>query len=252
MTTIETAALSDPGRLRSEQPNEDTCYASVPGAHDRGTLLAIADGVGGMPGGRETSLCAVEALAKTSFADEPQNAMREAFVAAGAAVRWARASSTWLSGASTTLVAAFLRDGHACIANLGDSRAYLVRNDQVTLVTHDRSYVRALFDAGELSVEAVGTHRLRNVITRVVGDNNGVPDIFEVGLDPGDVLILCSDGLWAGLSERGLADLVRKLSPRPRSGLAQALVDVANGGGAQTTSALGGAGAPRNKRSLRG
>lgn len=229
--TIETAALSDPGRLRAEQPNEDMAYASAPKTHDGGTLLILADGVGGMPGGREASTGAVEVLRVASFAGDPDAALVAAFAAAADVVGRLRSSNVWLSGAGTTLVAAYLRAGRAWLANVGDSRAYLIHRGEVTLVTHDHSYVQSLVDAGELTREAARTHRLRNVLARVVGGADSVPDVFAVDLRPDDLLILCSDGLWGSVSEPEIARLAGEGTTRPVRELAQALVEAANAAG---------------------
>jgi protein phosphatase len=106
----------------------------------------------------------------------------------------------------TTLVAAVVCGGRATVANVGDSRAYLVRGGLATQVTADHSWVAEQVRAGLLSPAEAQRHPRRSRITRALLGEPVEPDLFEVNLRPGDVLLLCSDGLWEALSAERIAE----------------------------------------------
>jgi PPM family protein phosphatase len=170
------AARSDAGLVRSD--NEDRWLAR----EYAGTLLlAVADGVGGEPGGELASEAAIGALARSfaapGFNESARGALSSAVQAANASVLGGAGAAASPSGA-TTLVAAAVRGREAAIANLGDSRAYVVRGGEARQVTTDHRGDR------------------EHSITRFVGDPRGVqPDIFVERLRPDDRVVLCSDGL---------------------------------------------------------
>jgi len=180
------AARTDPGLVRER--NEDRWlardYAGV-------TLIAIADGVGGEAGGDVASTAAIEALARSfvppSFQESARTALGDAVQKANLAVL-AAATDERFPRAATTLVAAAIRGREAAIANLGDSRAYLVRGPKIRQLTTDHR--------GETE----------SSITRFVGDPRGVqPDIFVETLQPADRLVLCSDGLTRHVTDPEIA-----------------------------------------------
>jgi len=180
------------------------------------TLLAVADGVGGEAGGEMASAAAIDALAASFFAAKPD---RPAADTLAAAIRSANdavlgaAGKSGQQGAASTLVAAAVAGMSAVIGNLGDSRAYLLRDGEIHLVTADH--------AGE-SVSS---------ITRFVGDPRGVqPDVFVETLRPGDRLLLCSDGLTRHVPDDEIASTVRRRDLDPA---AAALVDLARSRGGE-------------------
>ncbi len=200
---MSVAAVSDRGRSREE--NQDRSLAT----RARGvTLLAVADGVAGEAGGAVAATAAIDALA-SSF----EFAARDGAAALAAAVRDANDAvlrATRESGhphAATTLVAASVRGRTAAIANLGDSRAYLVRGAAARQVTDDHSGATP------------------RSITRFLGDPRGVaPDVFVEPLRPRDRLVLCSDGLTLHVTADEIAARSRGAPERA----ARALVDLAN------------------------
>jgi protein phosphatase len=108
----------------------------------------------------------------------------------------------------STLTLALVIDGHAFVANVGDSRTYLWRGGLLQQITEDHSAVYQLYRAGALSEEGIYTHPRRNEITRNMGFRTTVQaDYFQVELLPGDLLLLCCDGLWEMLHNDGIADL---------------------------------------------
>ncbi len=199
----DVAAVSDRGRVRDD--NQDRSLVRRSG---RTTLLAVADGVGGEAGGDVASAAAVDALAGgfDGSAPDAATALSSAIRAANDAVVKASAERGHPMAAST-IVAAAVRGRRVAVANLGDSRAYLVRAKAARQITADHS--------GPTS----------SSITRFVGDPRGVaPDVFVESLRARDRLVLCSDGLTRHVSPEEIASLAVGSPPRA----AQALVDLAN------------------------
>lgn len=181
-----------------------------------GTLLAVADGVGGEAGGEVASAAAIGALAAGFFGaspgQSPADALAAAIRAANDAVLGA-AGKSGQQGAASTLVAAAIDGSSAVIGNLGDSRAYLLRGSEIRLVTADHS--------GEF----------QSSITRFVGDPRGVqPDVFVETLRPGDRLLLCSDGLTRHVPDADIASTVER---KDLKRAAIALVDLAKSRGGE-------------------
>ena len=179
------------------------------------TLLAVADGVGGEDGGEVASTAAIEALATAfvapSYRQSARLSLSDAVGAANTAVLEA-AKDERFGRAATTLVAAAVRDRDVAIANLGDSRGYLVRGTAIRQVTTDHSGDQA------------------SSITRFVGDPRGVqPDIFIETLQPGDRLVLCSDGLTRHVTDAEIAAAVAA----PAATATDALVALARARGAE-------------------
>lgn len=195
-------AVTDRGRVR--EANEDRFLATTA----RGvTLVAVADGVGGEAGGELASTAAVEALASAfDFgARDHSAALATAVRATNDAVLKATGEGG-MPSAATTLVAAAVRGKQVAVANLGDSRAYVIRGGAARQVTTDHS--------GELA----------SSITRFVGDPRGVaPDVFIETLGPRDRLVLCSDGLTRHVAAEEIAALARGAPEKA----ARALVDLA-------------------------
>lgn len=206
MTTTRTAGKSDTGRVR--EMNEDRWMALE---RDGVTLLAVADGVGGEDGGEIASEAALGALPEGFFAAVGERgdgiALGIALEAVNTAVLAAGAAHGH-SAASTTLVVAICRGQVITIANLGDSRAYLIRRGTARQVTTDHSGPRP------------------NAITRFAGDVRGVqPDVFVETWRSGDRLVLCSDGLTRHVPDEELASIASRNDPAVAAG---GLVDLAN------------------------
>lgn len=196
-------------------------------------LLVLADGMGGHLHGEVAAQIAVRTFIQSfEQAAQPRIANPEEFLegtmrlAHEAIIRYAR--SERLGGSpGTTCVAALLQDGTVCWAHAGDSRFYLLRNHEMTAVTRDHSVVQQWVDWGIISEEEMKTHPDRNRITNCLG---GVEDMFYVEssslvpLQQGDVLLLCSDGLWGPLEE---ADLAAGYSEAPLSFATEQLMDKA-------------------------
>ena len=220
-------AHTDIGLVRAT--NQDIAIAEE--LRDGRSLLVVADGVGGLPGGEVASRTAVDTLAealRTAGGDPPDAALRLAFAAANDAVRAGQRGD--LARMSTTLVAAVVREGAAWVANIGDSRAYLVANGEARQVTLDHSWVEEGIRSGELAPDDPLVALNRHVITRAIGlDASAEVDVFgPLDVPPGGVLLLCTDGLHGVLDDRAIAAVVAA----SEGNYARDLVDVVLAAGA--------------------
>ena len=218
------AAATDVGRMRKN--NEDSYLSQKP-------VAAVADGMGGHSAGEVASAIAIEELAalgrRGPWANETAatDDLKQAILRANRRIREMAASDRKLNGMGTTLVA-LLEDGDMVhVANVGDSRGYLLRQGELSQVTVDHSLVQELVDDGRLSPEDAERHPQRSVITRALGIDPEVEfDLFTYKLQVGDRLLLCSDGL----SDVVEPAQIRKVLLRVRSAqrAARELVTVAN------------------------
>jgi serine/threonine protein phosphatase PrpC len=218
------AAATDVGRMRMN--TEDSYLSSKP-------VAAVADGMGGHSAGEVASAIAIEELAalgrRGPWANETDatDDLKQAILRANRRIREMAASDRKLNGMGTTLVA-LLEDGDMVhVANVGDSRGYLLRQGELSQVTVDHSLVQELVDDGRLSPEDAERHPQRSVITRALGIDPEVEfDLFTYKLLVGDRLLLCSDGL----SDVVEPAQIRKVLLRVRSAqrAARELVTVAN------------------------
>jgi serine/threonine protein phosphatase PrpC len=207
-TGIEVSSQSDIGCQRTN--NEDSFGYWEPEDDQqflrKGRLAVVADGMGGYEGGQEASRLAVETLvaAYRDFGgDNPQAALAEALQTAHERIRQYSFDHPELRGMGTTCTAAAIVRAANYDAlyyvHVGDTRLYLIRNGQITRVTRDHSYVGRLVESGMISPEEAEHHPQRNILTAALGTN---PDLIMDSpghpepLRPGDVLLLCSDGLW--------------------------------------------------------
>ena len=214
-------AVTDVGRERSG--NEDRFLVD----EDR-HLYAVADGMGGHRAGEVASATAIETLQDAYRAGR---ALDEAMEEANSAVFAKASSNAEMRGMGTTLTAvALVDDRTALLGHVGDSRAYLMRDGDVTQVTDDHSLVEQLVREGRLSPEEAARHPQRAIITRALGVDPDVEvDTYRIDLRPGDRILLCSDGLTNMVDDRTIAGLLRR--QRDPQQAAKALVDAANRAG---------------------
>src|SRR5688572_23311127 len=211
---------TDVGRGRPE--NEDSHLVDP----DDG-LYAVADGMGGHRAGEVASATAIDAL-KSAYLGGQR--LDQAVGAANAAVFAKAAEDASLRGMGTTLTAIALHDSTAELGHVGDSRAYLMRDGTVTQVTEDHSLVEQLVREGRLTPEEAQNHPQRAIITRALGiDADVAVDTYRIDLEPGDRLMICSDGLTNMLSDDTIAQTLRRHADPQQA--ADTLVDMANQAG---------------------
>lgn len=203
---LEAAALSDAGKIRTS--NEDAFGHCV----DAG-VFAVCDGMGGAAAGEVASRLAVDTLIERLCAvkseEDRRRAITEAVTAANRLIYTQAAQDPTLQGMGTTLVAAAIQDHHALICHVGDSRCYLFRAGRLTRQTNDHSLVEEQVRLGYMTTQDAKRSPLKNVITRAIGTQQSVePEINELVIEPGDILLLCSDGLTGEISEDCIAAML--------------------------------------------
>jgi serine/threonine protein phosphatase PrpC len=208
-----------------------------------GLLLAVSDGMGGAQAGEVASALVVRSLRKLieeAPQDEGQVDAWLGRVVERVSTRvWEAARRSGRSGMGATLSALLLRNGYGHVAQVGDSRAYLLRAGRLHQVTHDQSYVQVLLDAGVLTPSEARTFPLRNVILQTMGQGPGITAaLTRVALCQGDVFLVCSDGLTGSITDDELRDVM--VSTPSLEKVAVRLVDLANerGGDDNTTVVL--------------
>lgn len=193
LSWVELARATDVGRVRGH--NEDRHLVRPP-------VLAVADGMGGAKAGEVAAGIAVTSLDALPAAPRPGD-LRRAVERANADIRASAAGDSGRAGMGTTVTACMLGDdGRLYVVHVGDSRAYLVRDGELRRLTDDHSVVAELVRGGALTEEQAHHHPQRNVITRALGASEKVTsDAFQVGVEPGDVVLLCTDGVSAAIGD---------------------------------------------------
>ncbi len=217
--------------------NEDSVRPIADGSTEDRIVIAVADGMGGAVAGEVASRVAIDAAMAQEAASDitPGDRVRDGNAAVVAAV----AADTALSGMGTTLtLGLFLPGGRAQIGHIGDSRLYLYRNNELRQLTRDHTLVADLVAMGQITAEQAETHPRRHLVTRVIGTPEIVVDEFDLELEPGDRIVICSDGLNSMLRDHGIAAKLDKASSP--SDAAWSLVEAANaaGGSDNTTVAV--------------
>jgi PPM family protein phosphatase len=228
---IKLGARTDLGRVREN--NEDKFDFFEPDdaavAARKGSLYAVADGMGGHAAGQIASEMALKTLIKAYYADpspDVAGSLKRAIFDANRLIHDASTMIVERSGMGTTLTAVVVRADEAYFAQVGDSRAYLIRDGKIRQVTEDHSWVAEQVKRGALTEEEAVYSPFRNVITRSLGNAPSVePDIFQETVQAGDVFVLCSDGLSGNLSRDDIKSIIAGKGP---SRAALELVDAAN------------------------
>lgn len=231
---VKFGARTDMGQVREN--NEDKFDFYEPETPEilaaRGCFYAVADGIGGALAGQiasEMMLKNVIANYYDSPAPDLQTAMHDAIVQTNDRIFHLAQMIPERSGMGTTLVGAIFIEDRVVIAQVGDSRAYLIRNGQIVQITHDHSWVEEQVRAGIMRREDAEMSPFRNVITRSIGAAPQVqPDFYEEQAQPGDVWVLCSDGLTAYAQEGEILHIASQHAP---SEAVRQLVELANARG---------------------
>jgi serine/threonine protein phosphatase PrpC len=245
--------LTDPGIKRKHKPNEDSLFA-MQGSRTYNSrpqefgLFVVADGMGGHANGQDASRLAIQTiidymLPKISTNNQMDDEafltlLRDGVQCANQAVHQRNLEERADMG--TTMTAALVVGATAYVANVGDSRTYLYREPEgLTKITHDHSVVASLVEAGIIKPDDIYTHPKRNQIYRSLGEKPTVDvDSFRVPLQPGDKLLLCSDGLWDMIRDPEIQRLMSLPTPDPTK-IGKDLIQAAlEGGGEDNVSVI--------------
>jgi protein phosphatase len=211
----------DPGLSRRKMPNQDSAliyseYCENPAWLDaKGRLFVVADGMGGALGGKEASEMAVHILIDSYYEDSDRAiapSLERAIQEANKRINERGQTDSSLRGLGTTIVAAVIRGQDLVVANVGDSRAYLLRRGVLRQLSIDHTSVQEHVRSGLLSPEEAATHPRRHILSRNLGARpRARPDFATETLIEGDTLLLCSDGLWGPVGEAAITTLLQRL-----------------------------------------
>jgi serine/threonine protein phosphatase PrpC len=216
--------ITDTGRKRRH--NEDAYVCEPP-------LFAIADGMGGAQAGEVASRLAAAALRESGASGGGRQRIADLIQEANRRVYDRSNTDPNTSGMGTTITVALVDDGTVAFGHVGDSRAYLIRDGTMEQITEDHSLVNELLKTGKLSPEEAHTHPQKSVITRALGTDPDVDvDTFTIAAEPGDVFLLCSDGLTDMVDEDAILELVERNRDDLDAAL-KSLVRAANRGGGE-------------------
>ena len=235
---LRVAGHSETGRLRDHNADAFALYdlSDLQQAEHLGRLYLLADGTGSHATGEVASRIAIETIPAVYYqqgeGDSPLVRLQQAFIAAHHRIQELAITHPEYAEMATTCTAVVVRGTRLWTAHIGDSRAYLVRplprsRPTITRLTTDHSMVAGMVRAGELSPEQARLAPGRDIFLRALGkseENNPFPDFTMREVRAGDVLVLCSDGLWSALTEEQLAHIV---STRPSQQACEALVRLA-------------------------
>lgn len=209
---INAFGKTDVGLMRTI--NQDSIFVSTQPIGKLHNLFIVADGMGGHKAGDVASREAIERFVKyacTTHMSDPANILDAGIISVNKDIFDMANSNRDYSGMGTTFVAASLVENHVYIANVGDSRLYLIGRD-IRQITRDHSLVEDMVRMGVLEREEARTHYKKNVITKAIGvadDKTSTPDIFEIEVENGDKLLLCSDGLTNMVEDYDIKKIVK-------------------------------------------
>ena len=227
---MKTYSITDTGALR--EMNQDYFFASDDPVGNLPNLYIVADGMGGHKAGdyasRYTTQRMVASVSRSS-GEKPVTILQEAIATANKILIEEAAEDEAKRGMGTTLVAATILDGKLYVANIGDSRLYVINRD-IRQITRDHSLVAEMVRIGEVNEADARQHPDKNIITRAIGAGENVQaDFFEIDLQENDRILLCTDGLTNMVEDDTIRDIV--LSNAPVEERAKMLVSTANRNG---------------------
>lgn len=227
---MKTFSITDIGQRR--EMNQDYVYTSEKPVGNLPNLFIVADGMGGHNAGDYASKYTVETIidvASKSELTEPVAILDEAIQTANRMLIDRANENPQMKGMGTTVVALTILDSHLVIANVGDSRLYVV-NREIQQITRDHSLVEEMVRLGELDKEIAREHPDKNIITRAIGAIAEVDiDFFEIDVEQGDCILMCSDGLTNMIEDEDIRAII--MSQRDVAEQAEKLVDTANRNG---------------------
>lgn len=236
---MKSYAKTDVGMRRSM--NQDSLYCSDEPVGSFRNLFIVADGMGGHRAGDTASRMCIEnmiSMIQGSDQNTPVTIFEEACAYANQKVYQAANSNPEYEGMGTTMVACTLQDDTLFVANIGDSRLYLL-HEHLQQITNDHSLVEEMVKIGNLTESEARIHPQKNIITRALGiDEEVQPDFFEIKVSPGDIILLCSDGLSNMVEDEDMEYLIRHTDSLEQAGDALVKRANANGGSDNITAVL--------------
>lgn len=234
---MKTFSITDVGMVR--QVNQDYVYTTDNPLGPLPNLFVVADGMGGHQAGDYASKYTVEVLQrelKQSHEDDVEKALVKAIKTANREIIKKASQDPHLKGMGTTVVAATIVNQMMYFANVGDSRLYLI-NQGIIQLTKDHSLVEEMVRMGEISRDDARNHPDKNIITRALGAGRDVDvDFFDIRLTPGDILLLCSDGLSNMVADEDIRRVIRTSETLEETGCR--LVSMANDNGGRDNIAV--------------
>lgn len=220
--TTTFGSRTDVGCVRDH--NEDSLVVTPP-------LFAVADGMGGHAAGEVASEIAVNVLAECAPGHPSPEELSHAVQEANRAIIHAAREGKGRKGMGTTMTAAMLEGERLLVAQVGDSRAYLLHQGKLQQLTRDHSLMADMIEAGQLTPEEARTHPHRSVITRALGsDPYTKPDLYEINVEAGDRLLICSDGLSGMVCDSDIEATLARVSDPQRCASQLVNEAIANGG----------------------
>lgn len=223
-------SITDTGALR--EMNQDFCFASDTPVGNLENLYIVADGMGGHKAGDYASRYTTQRLVASvsrNAKKEPVRIIKEAIEKANELLLQEANEDIDKQGMGTTLVAATIFQGRLVVANVGDSRLYIV-NEGIRQITRDHSYVEEMVRLGKVDKSQARVHPDKNIITRAIGATADIEaDFFEVELQEGDKILLCTDGLTNMVEDEKILDIIRSRESIQEA--CESLVELANHNG---------------------
>ncbi|MBR5578829.1 MAG: Stp1/IreP family PP2C-type Ser/Thr phosphatase [Lachnospiraceae bacterium] len=208
---MKTVSATDIGLKR--KLNQDYVFTADTRVGNLPNLYLVADGMGGHKAGGFASQYAVETIVEEISSKKEEDifaALNSAIIEANARLRRKAAEDESMAGMGTTLVAAVIENGLLKVANIGDSRLYLI-HEGIEQITVDHSLVEEMVRLGGLDREEARNHEKKNIITRAIGAENRIkPDFFEVRLQEGDLILMCTDGVSNMLTDEEILQILKE------------------------------------------
>ena len=235
---MKSYSITDVGQKRTV--NQDFVFTSETPVGNLPNLFVVADGMGGHKAGDFASSYAVEVLLSTIREDEnsnPVKIIRAAIENANTQLLREASDNETMSGMGTTMVLVTIVGHYAYVANVGDSRLYLVDENKISQITKGHCLVEEMVRMGEISRDDARNHPDKNIITRALGAGRDVDvDFFDIRLTPGDILLLCSDGLSNMVPDEDIRQVIRTSETLEETG--RRLVSMANDNGGRDNIAV--------------
>lgn len=224
---MKSCCVTDVGQKRTT--NQDFVYASEETIGHLPNLFVVADGMGGHRAGDMASRYTTQVILDSVRSDKEKNpvkVIRRAIEKANLKVMEKANEDAGLAGMGTTVVVATIIDRYMYVANVGDSRLYLIR-DKIKQITKDHSLVEEMVRIGEINREQARNHPDKNIITRAIGATRRVSiDFFDIRLEEDDVILMCSDGLSNMLEDKEIENIIKSGKDLPETALT--LINKAN------------------------